>query len=111
MKYHSLLAVAAAAVCFAATANAQSPACADIAGKYSGFFRGAVKVLLEVEPGCKLTLNTSSGAATTTGARNSGHLVGKSTGWDMDLAPKAGKLVGVFNYGNSSDKNISFSKI
>ena len=111
MSYRSLLAAAAAVVSVAATANAQAPACADVAGKYAGFFKGATKVLLEIEPACKLTLNTSGGAGTATGARNNGHLVGKSTGWDFDLMPKDGKLVGVFNYGTTSDKNISFSKI
>ena len=111
MKYRSLMAASAAIVFFAATANAQSPACADVAGKYSGFYKGATKVVLEVEPSCKLTLNTSAGAALSQATRNNGHLVAKSQGWDFDLAPKDGKLVGVFNYGNSSDKNISFSKI
>ncbi len=94
-----------------ASANAQAPACADVAGKYAGFYKGATKVLLEVEPGCKLAVNTSSVASSGEATRNNGHLVAKSTGWDFDLTPKDGKLVGVFNYGTSSDKNISFSKI
>ncbi len=106
-----LLTAAAAVVSVVASANAQAPACADVAGKYAGFFKGATKIVLEVEPGCKLTLNTSSAAGSGEATRNNGHLVAKSTGWDIDLAPKDGKLVGVFNYGNSSDKNISFSKI